>query len=337
MQGSISVQSIRSYLALASMRGLDVATTVAIAGVTELLGDIDARVPWPACERIAGEIVARIGIGGAVAAMGSLGESGVGVLSYVARNSATVGLAFRRVAQYYVVTSTVADCALIEDVSPPRLELRQRSYVTGTVRGLISSLWAVSNAVTLRQMLGRDVTPVLVELETARPEAREDVEIIEGALRCPVYFDAPTSVIALAPEVLDKPVQGADPVLEAAVVKYANELLGRLEPGEALSIRGRLRHHLVQTMHTGPVALRAAARELGTTARTLQRRLHEEGTSFHEVLDELRRDVAISQMRARRKSIDELAFVLGFEKTSSFHRAFKRWTGQTPGEFRKQG
>jgi AraC-like DNA-binding protein len=88
-------------------------------------------------------------------------------------------------------------------------------------------------------------------------------------------------------------------------------------------------------MQSGHVALQLAARQLGMTVRTLQRRLRDEGTSFHAVLDDVRRDVALTQMRARRQSIDELAFILGFEKSSSFHRAFKRWTGQTPGEFRR--
>jgi AraC-like DNA-binding protein len=64
--------------------------------------------------------------------------------------------------------------------------------------------------------------------------------------------------------------------------------------------------------------------------------LQEEGTSFQQVIDEVRREVAVTHMRGRRATIDEIAFLLGFEKPSSFHRAFKRWTGVTPGEFRRQ-
>jgi AraC-like DNA-binding protein len=143
--------------------------------------------------------------------------------------------------------------------------------------------------------------------------------------------------VAVPAEVLNERVRGADPILEAAVLKYAAELLEKVDPEGAATARARLRRHLVGSMHSGEVALHNAARHLGTTGRTLQRRLREEGTSFNEVLDEVRRDVALAQMRARRQSIDELAFVLGFEKSSSFHRAFKRWTGLTPGEFRRQG
>ena len=336
MQGSISVQTIRSYLGLAATRGLDVRATVEAAGAEKALEDIDARLPWPLCERIALEIVQRIGIAGAIEAMATLGEGGVGVLHYVARHSATVGLGLRRVVQYYALTSSVADCELVDQVSPARLELRQRPYVLAPVRGLISGLWCVSNVTMLRQMLGRDFQPIDVELEMPSPEV-SDLHAYEMALRCPMRFDAPRSAVTLAPAVLGERVHGADPVLEAAVIKYAAELLDRPDADGADAIRSRLRRHLVGNMQSGHVALQAAARHLGMTTRTLQRRLRDEGTSFNALLDDVRRDVALTQMRGRRQSIDELAFVLGFEKTSSFHRAFKRWTGLTPGEFRRHG
>ena len=334
MQGSIAVQTIRSYLGLASMRGLDVRATVEAAGAEKALEDVDARVAWPTCERIAVEIVNRIGIGGAIGAMASLGESGVGVLHYVARHSATVGLGLRRVVQYYALTSSAADCELVDKASPARLELRQRQYVVPPVRGLISGLWCVSNVAMLRQMLGRDFQPldVEVELEGASPEEKHAVE---SALCCPTQFNAPRSAVVLESAVLGERVRGADPVLEAAVMRYAAELLERPDPDGADAIRSRLRRHFVGNMQSGHIALQGAARQLGMTTRTLQRRLRDEGTSFNAVLDDVRRDVALTQMRARRQSIDELAFVLGFEKTSSFHRAFKRWTGLTPGEFRR--
>ena len=334
MQGSIAVQTVRGYLGLASMRGLDVRATVEAAGAERALEDIDSRVPWPLCERIATEIVARIGVAGAIEAMASLGAGGVGVLHYVARHSATVGLGLRRLVQYYGLTSSAADCELVDRTSPARLELRQRPYVVAPVRGLISGLWCVSNVATLRQMLGPDFAPLEVEIETPTPEP-VDRRAYEQALRCPMRFEAERSAVVLDPAVLGERVRGADPVLEAAVMKYAAELLDRPDPEGADAIRSRLRRHLVGNMQSGHVALQLAARQLGMTARTLQRRLRDEGTSFHAVLDDVRRDVALTQMRTRRQSIDELAFVLGFEKSSSFHRAFKRWTGQTPGEFRR--
>jgi AraC-like DNA-binding protein len=70
--------------------------------------------------------------------------------------------------------------------------------------------------------------------------------------------------------------------------------------------------------------------------RTLQRRLHEENTSHQQLLDELRRELAQRYLREPTIAIGETAFLLGFSEPSAFHRAFKRWTGTTPGTFRRR-
>jgi AraC-like DNA-binding protein len=185
----------------------------------------------------------------------------------------------------------------------------------------------------IRKLAGDAVRPVVVCLELPQPARGEDREVIEAALRCPIEFDASISSIALEPALLAQKVVGADPVVEAAMLRYVEEVTSRLpEQGTA----GRVRRQVLATLQTGEPTVETIARQLGTTSRTLQRRLHDEGTSFQQVLDEVRREVAVTHMRGRRATIDEVAFLLGFEKPSSFHRAFKRWTGVTPGEFRRQ-
>ena len=83
-----------------------------------------------------------------------------------------------------------------------------------------------------------------------------------------------------------------------------------------------------------PVVATIAAR-LHMSARSLQRRLQSEGTSFAEVLSDLRRDMALRYLQDQRISIGEVAFLLGFLDVTAFHRAFKRWTGSTPAEYRR--
>jgi AraC-like DNA-binding protein len=117
------------------------------------------------------------------------------------------------------------------------------------------------------------------------------------------------------------------------MLRYVEEASARLsDKGTA----GRVRKYFLHALQTGEPSVETVARQLGTTPRTLQRRLREEETSFQQVLDEVRREVALTHMRSRRATIDEVAFLLGFEKPNSFHRAFKRWTGVSPGEFRRQ-
>ena len=80
-----------------------------------------------------------------------------------------------------------------------------------------------------------------------------------------------------------------------------------------------------------------AARRLGMSPRTLQRRLAEQHTTFAKLLDELRREIAEHELRTTRASVDEIAYITGYSEASTFERAFKRWTHKTPREYRLSG
>jgi AraC-like DNA-binding protein len=82
--------------------------------------------------------------------------------------------------------------------------------------------------------------------------------------------------------------------------------------------------------------LEDAARSMNITPRTLMRRLDAEGTSFQKIKDEQRRDLAIRDLQDGRKSIEEISQDVGFSSTANFHKAFKRWTGSAPGDYRRR-
>jgi AraC-like DNA-binding protein len=84
----------------------------------------------------------------------------------------------------------------------------------------------------------------------------------------------------------------------------------------------------------GEPEVAAVARALATSDRSLQRRLQEEGTSFRGVVDDARRELAVGYLGDRRMTVAEVAYLLGYSEASAFVRAFKRWTGKTPGEMR---
>ena len=104
---------------------------------------------------------------------------------------------------------------------------------------------------------------------------------------------------------------------------------------QALSpMRTRVRRILISAQRTIP-ALPTMARLLGTTPRTLHRRLVEEGTSFRAILDEVRHLLAVEHLRARQFSLKEIAYLLGYSDLANFRRAFKRWTGAPPSRARE--
>ncbi len=115
---------------------------------------------------------------------------------------------------------------------------------------------------------------------------------------------------------------------QSVFLKYRNE------ESWAAQVRRRLRGSVGEA-ESWPVFEELAA-ELGTTATTLRRRLEREDTSYQSIKDRLRSDVAIDYLCNSSLSVDEIAALIGFQDASAFHRAFKRWNGVQPGEYRRR-
>jgi AraC-like DNA-binding protein len=145
-------------------------------------------------------------------------------------------------------------------------------------------------------------------------------------------FGAPSNTLVLEPASLALPVHGAELALRSPMLRLLD---GRLaEPVEAdvvTSIRAELRRRLPQGSADKPTVARA----LGMSARTLARRLSEAGTHYNAVLEETRRALALDLLTGASLAVYEVAFLLGYSEPSTFHRAFRRWTGQTPDAWRR--
>lgn len=180
-----------------------------------------------------------------------------------------------------------------------------------------------------RLLTGADVRPIEVRF---RHRAPRDVRAIEAFFKAPVRFDAPQSQLVLDAEVLATPLLKADPDLAAFFERSADDLLERHgAEGLARRLRSLLEGELGRSLPT----LETAATRLAVSPRTLRRRLQEEGTTFQDVLDETRCELAKRHLGDDRLALGEVAFLLGFSEPSAFHRAFKRWTGQTPLSYRR--
>jgi AraC-like DNA-binding protein len=112
---------------------------------------------------------------------------------------------------------------------------------------------------------------------------------------------------------------------ESILVKYKN--------GSSLS--ARIRRRLRQLLPGEVPDFDRLAGELNMTSATMRRRLHEEGASYQGIKDQLRRDLAIGYLSHSDRSVTDIALELGFSERSAFHRAFRKWTGAAPGEFRR--
>lgn len=156
----------------------------------------------------------------------------------------------------------------------------------------------------------------------------------ERALGAKVVFEAEANEIVFPASVLLQPLLTANPVLSRILEDEAERRM-RLVP-EAETVSARSREWLTAALARGDASLEALADHLRMSPRTLRRRLRDEGTTHKALLDDLRRDLAAAHVREGRFSVDEIAFLVGFSEASAFRRAFKRWTGCAPGEYRRK-
>ncbi|WP_309627777.1 AraC family transcriptional regulator [Brevundimonas sp.] len=174
-------------------------------------------------------------------------------------------------------------------------------------------------------------TPFVLEAEVMHPAPSYAGEY-ERVFRAPVRFDAGWNALRIDERWLTHRVAAAPGYVFGILSEHATEMLERLE--RTRTFKGRVEGALMPALHTGTADLSFAARELGLGQRTLSRKLGAEGTTFAEVLDDLRRSLARHYMDGGKVSISETAYLLGFSDPAAFSRAFKRWTGQSPKEAR---
>jgi len=182
--------------------------------------------------------------------------------------------------------------------------------------------------VGFRAISGRDVVPRAVRF---RHPAPADVREHEALFRTLLRFSAPHTEIEFEDRDLDAPLPHANETYFTIFRAQVERALGRLpgKSGTAQDVRAAAQ----AALSSGQCTLAGTARALGTSERTLQRRLREEGTSFAELVDCLRREMALEYLD-KRLSVGEIAWLLGYSEASAFHHAFKRWTGTTPEQVR---
>jgi AraC-like DNA-binding protein len=149
-----------------------------------------------------------------------------------------------------------------------------------------------------------------------------------------VRFSAPVLGFAFDRDILDLPLPKADPNLHAVLLPYADQLLSALPA--ASSVTANVRSLIgLQLADGGPDAARVAS-QLGMSLRTLARRLETEGTTFRELVDDVRQQLALEHVARGAASFTEITDQLGFSHVAAFHRAFRRWTGKTPLQHRRR-
>lgn len=305
--------------------GCDSAALFAAAGLDlAALADAQARYPVPRTDRL--WRLAVEATGDPAVALRVAREAGVlsfHALGYSLSASTTLREAFERLIRYFRVVSDGAELRFSCADGVCRYEIAaSRDGHTPIPEAVDAFAYVVVRL--CRGLYRRDHAPLEVRL--TRPEP-PDATPWQRAFRCPVTFGAAANVLRFEASAFDVPLEFANPELARHNDEVAARYLARFG---RLLIRERLRAVLIEQLPGGEPSQDKAAAALHLSSRSLQRRLTDEGTTYKDVLDELRRELALSYLREARHSISEITYLLGYSDTSSFSHAFRRWTGVAP-------
>lgn len=250
-------------------------------------------------------------------------------LEYIARLSPTLEDGMRSLGRFYRLVNKGADIAYVERGELAGLDV--------SVHGRKDGWGRVLNEYTLAlfHRIAREVAPawqprhVWFSHETPEPASVQALAACFG-VRC--EFGAATCGFDGLAALVETPLTTADPALQALLQSQAAQTLDAELPLAALA--ARVRDEVRRRLGVEPVELEAVASTLGLSARTLQRRLRDEGSSFQAVLDAVRAQAAKDWLANPRRSVSELAARLGYSEPGALDRAFRRWTGKTPTEWR---
>lgn len=176
---------------------------------------------------------------------------------------------------------------------------------------------------------GMSLNPEVVYLQRPKPDC---YAAFDALYRAPIYYGAKTNRLRFHADELDKPLPTPNPELarinDQAVIDY----LARYDrDSTAMQVRSRI----IELLPDGTPHQDNIANALNLSLRSLQRRLKEEGTSFKGLLEDTRRELALHYIRETHRPIGEITYLLGFSEPSNFTRAFRRWTGMAPAEYRE--
>ena len=248
----------------------------------------------------------------------------VGILFYLTGSSRTVSEALENLARYSQTTNE----ALVGEIS------RQKDEVILAVRHLqefdephrqffeLLALWFIR---TLQQETNRDFTPSRVTFTHGR---NADLREVHRLLRCPVDFAQGQDSWVLPQRVMDLPIVSGDTQLLKILTAHADDLLA--EKHSVTGLQSTVASQLASLLPSGESRAAVVARQLGMSPRSLTRHLAEEGTTFGEIVEQLRRRLASRYLADDRMSVQQIAWLLGYSEVGAFNHAYKRWTGTAP-------
>ena len=328
---SIAATSTLAMIRTAEMRGVQTADLLANAGLTRAgLEDPDLRLPAPTVLAIWDSLRERTGDPALqLVAPGSLPWGAYRVIDFLVEASATVGDGVQRFVRFFQLITQAATLTIESDREEYRLVLAggdSRPVPPMYVDYVFAAL-----TTRIRMHIRKDLRVDRVEFRQSEPPTRARYEEV---FKAPIQFGAVNDRLCFSRAEWEAPTDNADEALVLLLEEHARILAQRVSQNVAAFTAEVER--AIAAAPPGGGSVEQVARALNMSVRTLQRRLIESGTTFREVAETVRSQLAVGYLADSKVSIAEVAFMLGFSDQTAFNRAFRRWTGETPGRWRRR-
>lgn len=330
-KGTIAICFVEAALQSVRARGLDAEALLAQVGIPQSLLDVpQARVSaahYAALWRLIAQTLddELFGLDSRRVKVGCFA-----MLSRAAIGCETLEHALTRTSHFYDLVLDDVSVTVSRQDNRAMLALHERTARDGPHRvfaheGLLVILLGLAC-----WLVGRRIPVLLAQFAYPRPDHSVEYRSMYGSH---LSFNAASTAITFDATYLDLPVVQDEKSVKDFLAMIPENLLVKYKNTNSLS--ARIRKRLRQTLPDELPDLETLASELHTTPATLRRRLQEEGESYQSIKDQLRRDLAITYLSHSERSVTDIALELGFAEPSAFHRAFKKWTGASPGEHRR--
>ena len=295
-----------------------------------LLRNPDARIParsWDSLAREAAEHIPDPAFG--LLAARCWHPSNLGALGYAWLTSSTLRTGLGRLVRYWRLLGEASSTRLEESSAGVSIVLARQA--PDAVSSAVLVDFVMSLLVDMCRMnAGSSLRPVSVRLRRVRPKGSE---VYRRHFGCVVHFGADRDSFTLARKDVDRTLPTSNRQLAATLDQILVERLAHLDKRNVVA---RCQARLLDQLSSGEVSENVMAEQLHMSRRTLQRKLADADLTFQKLVDDTRRDLAMRHLDDPRHSVTDVTFLLGFSQQSAFTRAFKRWTGISPTEYRAQ-
>lgn len=253
----------------------------------------------------------------------------LGLLGYLAISSATLGEALHVMAENFPAHQQLSALRLVRSQNICRMEYEVfDGAVLNRRHDAELSLGVFMNVI--RHSLGAQWAPLEVHFQHQKPEAWYEHR---KAFRSDVKFGQTCNALIFRDEMLSQGMPGHNPNLQS-VIRQALEAISTLHTPEE-TLKDTVKGHVIGMLEAEYPRMADVAERLNIPAWTLHRRLADEGTSFTQLVEQVRKELVIQYLKESKLSISELALKLGYSEVSALSRAFQRWYGVSPMQWKK--